>query len=223
MAICGYEIQMTDDTDNSATPASGGGRRDFLGMVTAATAVTGAGACLWPFLQSLAPRDSAAAHMPVNVDISRLPPGQQIVVTWQGRPVFVTHRTPQALARMQQADLTRRLRDERSSDRQQPPYATNWHRSIVPEYGVVVGICTHLGCIPAYRPLPEGTGGDDWPGGYACPCHGSMFDLAGRVFKGAPAPYNLPVPPYSMATPTTIRIGANPDGQDFDFGTILQI
>jgi len=86
-----------------------------------------------------------------------------------------------------------------------------------------VGICTHLGCIPAYRPLPEGTGGDDWPGGYACPCHGSMFDLAGRVFKGAPAPYNLPVPPYSMPTPTTIRIGANPDGQEFDFTTILQI
>ncbi|WP_041247293.1 ubiquinol-cytochrome c reductase iron-sulfur subunit [Komagataeibacter medellinensis] len=209
---------MENASDTHAAP---GGRRNFLGLVTAATAVAGAGACLWPFLQSLAPRDSAAAHLPVDVDISALPPGQQIVVTWQGRPVFITHRTPEALASLQDTALTARLRDGQSRDLQQPPYAANWHRSIDPRYGVVVGICTHLGCVPAYRPTPEGNGST--AGGYACPCHGSRFDLAGRVFRGAPAPYNLPVPPYSMPSPTLIRLGENPTGQEFDFSTILQL
>lgn len=211
---------MENASDTQSAP---GGRRNFLGLVTAATAAAGAGACLWPFLQSLAPRDSAAAHLPVDVDISALPPGQQIVVTWQGKPVFITHRTPESIAALQDAALTGRLRDGQSNDRQQPPYARNWHRSLDPRYGVVVGICTHLGCVPAYKPLPEGQGGGNWPGGYACPCHGSKFDLAGRVFRGAPAPYNLPVPPYSMPSPTVIRLGENPAGQDFDFAGIQQL
>ncbi len=213
-------MMMENASDIQPAP---GGRRNFLGLVTTATAVAGAGACLWPFLQSLAPRDSAAAHLPVDVDISALPPGQQIVVTWQGKPVFITHRTPEALAVLQDAAQTARLRDGPSHDTQQPPYATNWHRSLDPRYGVVVGICTHLGCVPAYKPLPEGKGEASWPGGYACPCHGSKFDLAGRVFRGAPAPYNLPVPPYSMPSPTVIRLGENPVGQDFDFSSILQL
>ncbi len=207
-------MPMENGSDTQPTP---GGRRNFLGLVTVATAAAGAGACLWPFLQSLAPRDSAAAHLPVDVDISTLPPGQQIVVTWQGKPVFITHRTPEALDALRDAGLTDRLRDGQSHDLQQPPYAANWHRSVDPRYGVVVGICTHLGCVPAYRPLSQGQGEGNWPGGYACPCHGSRFDLAGRVFRGAPAPYNLPVPPYTCPRPPLSGWGKTRRGRTLIF------
>ncbi|MBB2200415.1 ubiquinol-cytochrome c reductase iron-sulfur subunit [Gluconacetobacter tumulisoli] len=207
-----------------ADTAPTAGRRDFLTLVTLATAGAGVAAFAWPFLDSLRPGDAAAAHAPIDVDVSKLPPGQQITVVWHGNPVFITHRTPDSLARLQEAALKARLRDGASGMMQQPPYATNWHRSIVPEYGVVVGICTHLGCVPTYAPTPDpSTPVANWPGGYACPCHGSKFDLAGRVFIGAPAPYNLPVPPYSMPSPTMIRVGQNPPGSDFDFSNILQI
>ncbi|MFT8779138.1 ubiquinol-cytochrome c reductase iron-sulfur subunit [Acetobacter orientalis] len=211
-------------------------RRDFLGMVTTAGAVTGAAACAIPFLESLKPQDSASAHAPVDVDLSKLAPGQQTTVVWQGKPVFILRRTPEDIAKLQNAAQADTLRDPSSKEHQQPPYAENWHRSLTPEYGVYVGICTHLGCVPAYAPAaagnvpapaPEGAGKpisqETPPGGYACPCHGSKFDLAGRVFKGAPAPYNLPVPPYFMPTPTTLRLGENPKGQSFDFSTIVQI
>ena len=104
------------------------------------------------------------------------------------------------------------------SNCQQPPYAKNWHRSVKPEYGVLVGICTHLGCIPGFDPLPNATQpAANWLGGYFCPCHGSKYDLAGRVFRNVPAPYNLPVPPYHFVNDTMIRIGENPPGVDFDF------
>ncbi|MCG4255805.1 ubiquinol-cytochrome c reductase iron-sulfur subunit [Acetobacter senegalensis] len=215
--------QNTPETD---TPEHTAGRRDFLGMVTTAGAVTGAAACTIPFLESLAPQDSASAHLPVDVDLSKLAPGQQTTVVWQGKPVFILHRTPEDIAKLQDAALTDRLRDGDSHDLQQPAYAKNWHRSLTPEYGVYVGICTHLGCVPSYAPAPGGAPAEAKAapaGGYACPCHGSKFDLAGRVFKGAPAPYNLPVPPYFMPNPTTIRLGENPKGQDFDFSTIVQI
>ena len=116
------------------------------------------------------------------------------------------------------------LADPQSRQRQQPPYADNWHRSVKPEYGVLVGICTHLGCIPNFGPLPNSTQpAANWLGGYFCPCHGSKYDLAGRVFRGVPAPYNLPVPPYHFVNETTIRIGENPPGTNFDFSSILQI
>ncbi|WP_342628450.1 ubiquinol-cytochrome c reductase iron-sulfur subunit [Nguyenibacter vanlangensis] len=208
---------------HAATPTDGK-RRDFLTLVTLAAGGAGAAAFAWPFLDSLRPADSGAARAPVDVDVSKLPPGQQITVVWHGSPVFITHRTPQALARLRDPALAARLRDPTSRALQQPPYADNWHRSIVPDYGVVVGICTHLGCVPAYAPAPDpATPVANWPGGYACPCHGSKFDLAGRVFIGAPAPYNLPVPPYSMAGPTTIRLGQNPPGTSFDFASIQQI
>lgn len=213
------------ETDSPATdiPASGK-RRDFLTLLTVAAGGAGVAAFSWPFLDSLRPGDAGSARPPIDVDVSKLPPGQQITVVWHGSPVFITHRTPEALARLQQATLAARLRDPSSGTVQQPPYAANWHRSIVPAYGVVVGICTHLGCVPTYSPAPDPTTPvANWPGGYACPCHGSKFDLAGRVFIGAPAPYNLPVPPYAMPTPTTIRIGENPPGKDFDFSTIQQI
>ncbi|MBB2157889.1 ubiquinol-cytochrome c reductase iron-sulfur subunit [Gluconacetobacter diazotrophicus] len=208
----------------TGTALPGTGRRDFLTLVTLAAGGAGAAAFAWPFLDSLRPGDTKSARAPVDVDVSKLPPGQQITVVWHGSPVFITHRTPESLARLREAALAARLRDPSSGALQQPPYAANWHRSIKPEFGVVVGICTHLGCVPTYSPAPDpATPIANWPGGYACPCHGSKFDLAGRVFTGAPAPYNLPVPPYSMPGPTTIRLGQNPAGSDFDFSSIQQI
>lgn len=117
-----------------------------------------------------------------------------------------------------------RLSDGSSIARQQPPYADNWHRSVKPEYGILVGICTHLGCIPMFYPDPSNSlPTADWEGGYFCPCHGSKYDLAGRVFSGVPAPYNLPVPPYRLINGTTVRIGENPPDVTWDFSSILQI
>ncbi|GAN68810.1 ubiquinol-cytochrome c reductase iron-sulfur subunit [Acetobacter orleanensis] len=202
------------DQDNAA------GRRDFLGMVTTAGTVTGLAACAIPFVASLKPQDSAAAHLPVDVDLSKLAPGQQMTAVWQGKPIFILRRTAEDLAKLQDPKLVEQLRDAQSDALQQPTYARNWHRSLVPDYGVYVGICTHLGCVPAYT-APAAA--PDQTGRYACPCHGSQFDLAGRVFKGAPAPYNLPVPPYVLPTPTTLRLGENPKGESFDFSTIEQI
>jgi ubiquinol-cytochrome c reductase iron-sulfur subunit len=113
------------------------------------------------------------------------------------------------------------LSDPDSDVTQQPPYAKNWSRSVNPKYAVLIGICTHLGCIPQFR--PEVDASTAWPGGYFCPCHGSKYDLAGRVYKGVPAPYNLPVPPYRFTTETSLRIGENPPGSTFDFSTIVQM
>jgi ubiquinol-cytochrome c reductase iron-sulfur subunit len=196
---------MSEDAEDATEAAPV--RRDFLTLVTlGATAVAAAG-FVWPFLDSLDRSGSDAAVAPVEVDLASLAPGQQVVVVWGGRPVFVVRRTPDALARLQDTGLDRRLRDPESHARQQPNYAANWHRSISPEIGVLIGVCTHLGCVPRFRPAPER--GEHWPGGYACPCHGSRFDLAGRVFDGAPALLNLPVPPYEMVGESRLRIGSN--------------
>lgn len=195
-------------------------RRDFLTLLTVATAAVGACAFAWPFIDSLDGTGSGdAADAVVDIDLTHLAPGQQVETVWRGHPVFVVHRTQDALQALQNSDLQRRLRDPGSAEHQQPDYAVNWHRSIVPEYGVMVGVCTHLGCIPRFRPTVDLAA----PGGYACPCHGSRFDLAGRVFAGAPAPYNLPVPPHMLVAPMHLRIGVNPDGNHFDFDTIKQI
>jgi ubiquinol-cytochrome c reductase iron-sulfur subunit len=116
------------------------------------------------------------------------------------------------------------LADPDSKQVQQAPYATNWHRSIKPEYSVLVGICTHLGCIPLFYPTPSATAPvPSWPGGYFCPCHGSKYDAAGRVFSGVPAPYNLPVPPYRFVNDTTIRVGENPTDSAWNFDSIRQL
>ena len=203
------------DTENQPP-----GRRSFLGLVTTAGVATGAAACAIPFVESLQPPDSMAAHLPVDVDISHLAPGQQMTAAWQGKPVFIIHRTPEDLSRLQDAALIALLRDPESETHQQPDYTRNWHRSLVPEYGVYVGICTHLGCVPTY--VKESTSGPA-EGLYGCPCHGSRFDLAGRVFKGVPAPYNLPVPPYVISGSSTSRLGENPAGKTFDFGSSVQI
>lgn len=208
------------------TDAAGEGetRRDFLSLAAGTIATVGAAVSLWPLLDSLSPSaDVVAAGAPLDIDLSHLQPGQQIVVLWRSRPVFVVRRTPEALKMLQAPQDTSLLSDAASRVEQQPPYARNWHRSVKPEYLVLVGICTHLGCIPRFEPSPGGDLGANWPGGYFCPCHGSRYDLAGRVFRGVPAPYNLPVPPYHFVSDTAIRIGENPPGATFDFGSIVQI
>ena len=200
-------------------------RRDFLKLVTGATAAVGVAAIIWPFIDSMEPAaDVLAAGEPIDVDLGKLTPGQQIVVVWRGKPIFVVHRTPQAIASLKSQKVLSLLSDPNSRVLQQPTYAENWHRSIKPEYAVMVGICTHLGCIPNYFPTPSATDPvPNWPGGYFCPCHGSKYDLAGRVWSGVPAPYNLPVPPYNLPDATTVRVGQNPTGQSFDLGSIVQI
>ena len=200
-------------------------RRDFLYVATTAAAGVGALATLIPLIVQMNP-DAAtlAAGAPIDLDVSKIQPGQQVAIAWRGRPILVTKRTPQLLQTLQDPKLLSRLADPKSVELQQPPYAVNWHRSLKPEYGVLVGICTHLGCIPLFEPLQSASQpAANWLGGYFCPCHGSKYDLAGRVFNGVPAPYNLPVPPYNFVSETTIRIGENPPGSNFDFSTVKQI
>lgn len=201
-------------------------RRDFLKLVTGACAGIGFGAIAWTLVDSMAPaKDVIAAGAPMDIDVSRIQPGQQIVVRWRGNPILIVNRTPQALKTLQEQSLVNRLSDPSSSVHQQPPYAENWHRSIKPEYSVLVGICTHLGCLPSYMPKPDPTTpAPNWPGGYFCPCHGSKYDLAGRVYAGVPAPYNLPVPPYQFTNAKTVRIGENPKGQPaFELSSVVQM
>jgi ubiquinol-cytochrome c reductase iron-sulfur subunit len=200
-------------------------RRDFLYVATAAVGAVGAAATLVPLVSQMEPDASTiAAGGPVDFDISKVGPGGQVRTTWRSRPIFIVHRTPAILKELQSQQLVSRLSDPSSSVHQQPPYAKNWHRSIKPEFLVLVGICTHLGCIPMFYPQPsDSQPAAGWLGGYFCPCHGSKYDLAGRVFAGVPAPYNLPVPPHHYVGSDKIRIGENPPGETFDFGSIVQI
>jgi ubiquinol-cytochrome c reductase iron-sulfur subunit len=199
-------------------------RRDFLFIATGAAVVVAAGAVVWPLIDQMEP-DAAtiAAGAPLDVDLKALTPGQQMIVKWRGHPIFVTRRTPDELKTMQNPALLSILSDPNSQVPQQPAYAANFHRSSNPEYGVLVGVCTHLGCIPNYEPN-KGQVSSDWLGGYFCPCHGSKYDLAGRVFRGVPAPYNLPVPPYRFTDAATLRIGENPDpSSNYDLSSIVQL
>jgi ubiquinol-cytochrome c reductase iron-sulfur subunit len=199
-------------------------RRKFLGRATTAVGAVGLAFAAVPFIESWLPSERARAlGEPVDVDISKVEAGQMIIATWRRRPVFVLHRTPAQLQVLRQPSDTRLLRDPNSEVLQQPDYARNWHRSIKPEYLIVVGICTHLGCVPRYTPQPGGTLGPSWPGGYFCPCHGSRYDLSARVFTGVPAPYNLPVPAHRFLGESTVRIGENPPGSKFEFSSIVQI
>ncbi len=188
-------------------------RRRFLTATAVAAGAVGTAAALAPFLASMRPSARArAAGAPVEVDVSRLEPGQQITVAWRGRPVWLLRRTPGMLERMRDPRHLARLRDPDSRvETQQPPYARNPHRSIRPELFVAIGLCTHLGCVPTYRPeVGPPDLGEDWIGGYFCPCHGSRFDLAGRVFKGVPAPTNLVIPPYHFVSDTLVEVGTDP-------------
>lgn len=183
------------------------GRRRFLTATTAVVGGIGAVYAAVPFLASWKPSAKAqAAGAPVEVDISKLQPGQRISPEWRGRPIWIVRRTPEMLDRLKQVGGL--LADPSSDMPQQPEYAKNEYRAVKPEYLVVIGICTHLGCSPLYRPeVAAADLGADWPGGFFCPCHGSKFDMAGRVFKSMPAPTNLVVPPYRYITDTTILIG----------------
>ncbi len=181
-------------------------------LVAAATVAGGVGvvAATVPFVLSMNPSAKARAEgAPVSVDIAKLEAGQQLAVKWRGKPVWVLRRTPQMLERLRSESLREQLRDPDSEvESQQPVYAKNEFRAIKPEYLVVIGICTHLGCVPTFRPdVAPADLGPDWPGGYFCPCHGSRFDLAGRVFKGVPAPTNLVIPPHHWVSDTQVMVG----------------
>jgi ubiquinol-cytochrome c reductase iron-sulfur subunit len=180
-------------------------RRRFLLTATTVMGGVGLAAASVPFISAWLPSAQAeAAGAPVEVDLRPIEPGQQLTVEWRGKPVWIIRRTQEMLTRLQ--EHAERLRDPASDVDQQPDYAKNIYRSIKPEYLVLVGICTHLGCAPAYRPnLAEL--GPQWPGGFFCPCHGSTFDLSGRVYRGVPAPINLQVPPYKYLNDYTILIG----------------
>jgi ubiquinol-cytochrome c reductase iron-sulfur subunit len=198
-------------------------RRDFLFIATGAVATVGLAASIWPLISQMSP-DAAtiAAGAPLDVDIGALAPGQQIMVSWRGHPIVIVNRPPAALKILQDAALVGLLADPNSKVRQQPPYAENWHRSLKPELAVLVAICTHLGCIPIYEPSKDQLA-PGWLGGWFCPCHGSKYDLAGRVFRGVPAPYNLPVPPYRFVTGKLIRIGENPGDEKFELDSVVQL
>lgn len=175
------------------------------GVATVATAV--------PFLTSMAPSERAkAAGAPVEVDIGKLAPGEMMRVEWRGKPVWVIHRTPEMLATLPK--VVEEVSDPQSERPNQPEYARNEHRAIKPEYLVVVGICSHLGCSPTdkFKTGTESGIAEDWPGGFICPCHGSTFDLAGRVYKNKPAPDNLEVPPHTYLSDTRILIGEDTTG-----------
>ena len=215
----------------ASTAATGGHapeatRRDFLYIATATVGAVGAAATLVPLIDQMNPDASTlAAGGPVDLDVSKVAEGQQVVIRWRQRPIFVFRRSKETLQAMQSSQMISQLSDPNSEQLQQPPYATNWHRSIKPELGVLVGICTHLGCIPLFYPTASATTPvANWPGGYFCPCHGSKYDPAGRVFSGVPAPYNLPVPPHRFVNATTLRVGEN-DSSDaaWNFDSIRQL
>jgi len=198
---------MGEDTSNLPAVDQ---RRRVLVATTALIGGAGVVAVAVPFISAWNPSARArSAGAPVEVDISNLEWGQQITVKWRGKPVWVLRRAPQMLKDLRSAGLLGSLRDPDSTVvTQQPDYAKNQYRSIKSEYFVVIGICTHLGCVPTFRPdhAPPDLG-KDWVGGYYCPCHGSRFDLAGRVFKGVPAPTNLVVPRYQYLSDFLIQIG----------------
>ncbi len=186
-------------------------KRRFLTGATSVVGAVGVGFTLVPFLSSWMPSARAkAAGAPVDVDITKLEKGQLVRVLWRKKPVWVFRRDKTELEDLE--TLNSSLTDPASTADQQPTYAKNTHRSINPEIAVIIGICTHLGCSPTYRPEVGAAdlGGDAWRGGFYCPCHGSKFDLSGRVYKGVPAPTNLVIPPYHFVTDSLVRIGIDP-------------
>ena len=184
------------------------GRRRFL--ITATSVAGGIASAAWatPFILSMMPSERAkAAGAPVEVDISKLEPGMLLLVEWRGKVVWILSRTPKMLASLTKLDS--KLTDPNSEREQQPEYAQNLTRSIRPEILVTTGVCTHLGCSPVYRKeIAPADLGPDWLGGFFCPCHGSKFDLAGRVYKNVPAPTNLLVPPHIYLSDNVLLIGS---------------
>lgn len=182
-------------------------RRRFLAVATSVTGAVGLAMTAAPFIASFRPSARAQAlGAPVEVDISKIEAGAMVRVQWRGQPVWILRRDPDMLARL--GDHAAALRDPESKESIQPGYAANAARSIRPEVLVVIGSCTHLGCAPVEKLQPaDAELGADWPGGFFCPCHGSKFDLAGRVYAGVPAPTNLVVPPYRFVGDSMIIVG----------------
>jgi ubiquinol-cytochrome c reductase iron-sulfur subunit len=193
-------ITTDDDVDTS--------RRKFLTTATVATGVVGAAFVLVPFVSSWKPSERARAlGAPTEFDLSKLEAGQMVILTWRKQQIYVVKRTPEMVESLKGHDA--RLKDPKSEESEQPEYAKNAVRAIRPDVLVLIGICTHLGCLPKQRfehGIPEL--GADWPGGFFCPCHGSRFDLAGRVFQGSPASVNLRIPPYNIMG-ETLTIGVD--------------
>ena len=188
------------------------GRRRLVVATAAAGGVAGVAVAV-PFLASLAPSERAkSAGAPVEVDISKLAPGQMMTVEWRGKPVWIIHRTKEMIDGLRKADD--KVADPKSERQMQPDYAKNETRSIQPEIMVAIGICTHLGCSPTDKFKTGAESGIDgeWPGGFLCPCHGSTFDLAGRVYKNKPAPDNLEVPPHAYLSEAKLIIGEDKKG-----------
>ena len=183
-------------------------RRHFLVGATTVTAAVGAVATAVPFVASFNPSARARAlGAAVTQDISNIDPGAYAQVLWRGRAIYIVHRSPEMLERMRDAGYD--LRDPDSQESEQPEFAQNEYRSLRPEWLIIEGVCTHLGCVPLSRfEVAPADLGPDWVGGFFCPCHGSMFDLAGRVVSGVPAPTNLTVPPHSFVDSQTVMIGS---------------
>jgi len=182
-------------------------RRKFLTLATSVIGGVGIGLASVPFISSWLPSAQAKAlGAPVEIDISKIAEGQKIKVAWRGQPVFIVHRSPAVLNSL--AGMDPMLRDPNSDESQQPQYAHNEYRSIKEQILVLVGICTHLGCVPLYKPERDSVEAG-WQGGFFCPCHGSKYDMAGRVYKGVPAPKNLPVPPYRYVNDKILMIGTD--------------
>lgn len=188
------------------------GRRRLLIATSVAGGVAGVAAAI-PFVSTFAPSERAkSAGAPVEVDISKLGPGEMMTVEWRGKPVWIIHRTKEMLDDI--VKLADKVADPGSDRPMQPAYARNEHRSVKPEYLVAIGICTHLGCSPTekFKTGAESGIDADWKGGFLCPCHGSTFDLAGRVYKNKPAPDNLEIPPHVYLSDARILIGEDKKG-----------
>jgi ubiquinol-cytochrome c reductase iron-sulfur subunit len=200
---------MPDTTEATASAAVDQGRRTWIAITCGAGAVGGAAVAV-PFVSTFAPSERArAAGAPVQVDISAIKPGEKLTVEWRGKPVWIVRRTKEQLEALPKHDAE--LADPQSLRKAYPipDYAKNEWRSIKPEYFVGIGICSHLGCSPSdkFTPGAQPSLPDDWAGGFLCPCHGSTFDMAGRVFKNKPAPDNLEVPPHMYLSDTVLVIG----------------
>jgi ubiquinol-cytochrome c reductase iron-sulfur subunit len=186
-------------------------KRQFLTSALTVVGAVGTGYLAVPFLSQMQPSVKAmAAGAPVTVDISKMETGQLLRVEWRGKPVWILNRTPEVLETLKSLDS--QLRDPKSEESSQPEASKNPGRSIKPEVFVAVGLCTHLGCSPTFRPeIAPHDLGENWKGGFFCPCHGSWFDLAGRVYQGVPAPTNLEIPPYRYINDTQIIVGEAPE------------
>ncbi len=196
-------------SDASFVPGIDPGRRTWIAITCGAGAVGGAAVAV-PLLSTFAPSERArAAGAAVQVDISALQPGEKMTVEWRGKPVWIVRRTPAQLEALKKVEAQLADPQSQRNNLPNPDYAKNPHRSIKPEYFVGIGICPHLGCSPSdkFQAGPQPSLPDDWLGGFFCPCHGSTFDMAGRVYKNKPSPDNLQVPPHMYLSDTTLLVG----------------